>query len=279
VNVGALELGGGHVSAAVVDLETWRVSGACRLPLDPQGTRPELLGAVREAAARVRGVARVGVAVPGPFDYDRGICLIRGLGKLEALYGVDVRTALARELALDAEQIRFLNDAEAFLLGEVAAGAAKGHERAVGITLGTGLGSAFIADGRIVRSGAGVPPNGELHVVSFRGRPMEDELSGRGLRARFGGDAGAAEIAARADAGDARAAAAFASFGVALAEFLEPWLCAFRPTCVVVGGSIARAWRHFGAALPPNALPAALLDEAALLGAVSFAQASAGGRV
>ena len=59
---------------------------------------------------------------------------------------------------LDPAWIRFLNDAEAFLLGESVAGAARGHAPRVGITLGTGLGSAFLADGEIVRSGPDVPP-------------------------------------------------------------------------------------------------------------------------
>jgi hypothetical protein len=34
------------------------------------------------------------VATAGPFDYERGICLIQGLAKLEALYGVDLRAQL-----------------------------------------------------------------------------------------------------------------------------------------------------------------------------------------
>jgi glucokinase len=271
VNVGALELGGSHVSACVVDVELWRVSDPCRLPLDPKGTRPELLGAIRQAAGSLRGLSRLGVAAPGPFDYENGICMVRGLGKLEALFGVVLRDELARALQLDPAGIRFLNDAEAFLLGESVAGAARGHDRAVGVTLGTGLGSAFLADGEIVRAGEGVPPDGELHVVPFRGGFVEDAISGRAIRARFDGRTGTAEIAARADAGDIRAVAAFASLGVDLAEFLEPWLHAFRPTRVVVGGSIARAWRHFSAALPPVATPAERLDDAALLGAASYA--------
>jgi predicted NBD/HSP70 family sugar kinase len=271
VSVGALELGGSHVSTCVVDVETWRVANACRLPFDPNDARPELLGAIRHAAGALTGVTRVGFAAPGPFDYENGICMVRGLGKLEGLFGVDLAAALAPVLQLDRAWIRFLNDAEAFLLGESVAGAARGHDRVVGLTLGTGLGSAFLADGEIVRSGEGVSPNGDLHVVPFRGAPVEDAISGRAISARFDGRTGAAEIAARAGAGDPGAVAAFASFGADLAEFLDPWVRAFRPTRVVVGGSIARAWRHFGAALPPIATVAERLDDAALLGAAAYA--------
>jgi len=260
--IGALELGGSHVSSARVDLESGRVDGPLRHSLDAGASREELLRVLAAAADHVRGFEPIGFAVPGPFDHERGICLIRGLGKLEALYGVDLREVLNLNAV-------FLNDAEAFLLGEAEAGAARSHGRAIGLTLGTGLGSAFLAGGEIVRDGAGVPPNGDLHTVAFRGSPVEDTISARGIRARTGRDP--ASLAALADAADPVAAAALAEVGADLAEFLEPWLTAFRPTVVVVGGGIAGAWRHFSAALPGIAVPAERPHEAALVGAAVWA--------
>jgi glucokinase len=280
MSVAAIELGGSHVSAAQVDVASGRVANPLRAPLDPLGTRAELLECIVGAARSVAdGAARVGVAVPGPFDYDRGVCTIHGVGKLEALFGVDLRSELSLVFtAADAQAIRFLNDAEAFLLGEAAAGAVRGCSRAIGVTLGTGLGSAFLVDGEIVRSGPGVPPDGELHRVLFRGRPVEEVLSGRGLRARFGGGVDPDRIALLADGGDRHAAAAFAAFGADLGAFLEPAVREFAAQCVVVGGAIARAWRHFGASLAEvvtaDLARADRLDDAALLGAALHAVAS-----
>jgi glucokinase len=271
--LGALELGGSHVSGAAVDLERGRVDVVCRLPLNPNGTRSELLDPILDAARSITaGVTRVGVAVPGPFDYAGGICTIRGVGKLEGLFGVDLRRELSRVLPrTDGPRIWFLNDAEAFLLGEAYAGAARGHARAVGITLGTGLGSAFLADGEIVREGPGIPPQGNLHLLRFRGGPVEDVLSGRGIRARFDGRTSVEQIAWLADRGDPRATEAFAAFGSDLAEFLEPTCRDFRASSIVVGGSIARAWPHFGPMLSRSlssmVAVAERLDQAALLGA------------
>src|SRR5688572_21060975 len=91
------------------------------------------------------GAQSLGVAVPGPFDYERGISLVRH--KLLELHGVDLRSELAAALGFAPSSIRFLNDAAAFALGEWWVGAARGHRRAVGITLGTGLGSAFLDAG------------------------------------------------------------------------------------------------------------------------------------
>ena len=54
VNVGALELGGSHVSACVVDVETWRRLKHAACSLRPERSRPELLGAIRRGGARSR---------------------------------------------------------------------------------------------------------------------------------------------------------------------------------------------------------------------------------
>jgi glucokinase len=66
--------------------------------------------------------------------------------------------SLAERFGWQPGQVRFLLDSAAFLLGEIGAGEARGVERAVGITLGTGIGSAFAVDGQIVTEGPGVPP-------------------------------------------------------------------------------------------------------------------------
>jgi predicted NBD/HSP70 family sugar kinase len=277
MTVTAMELGGSHASAARVDTSEWAVHDVVRLELDPAGARDDLLAVIAAAARSVAdGATRVGVATPGPFDYERGICTIAGVAKLDALFGVDLRAELAR-VFVDAMplDIRFVNDAEAFLLGEAVAGAARGCSRAIGVTLGTGLGSAFLVDGRIVRAGPGVPPDGELHRVQFRGAEVEDTVSGRGLARRFGSGADGKRIAELAAERDARATAAYASLGDDLAEFLAPWVRDFAPDAVVVGGSMARAWAYFGPALDAGldvpTWPAERLDDAALLGAALHA--------
>jgi glucokinase len=279
--IAALDLGGTHVSAAQVDLETARVEPLVRLDYEPHAERAVLLRAIVEAASSVAAptVAAIGVSVPGPFDYENGVCTIRGVGKLEALYGLDLRGELARVFDVRGMAVVFLNDAEAFLLGEAGHGAARGHARAIGLTLGTGLGSAFLVDGAIVDEGAGVPPEGSLHLLAFRGAPVEERISARGLRARSDGR-DVEELALAARAGDAAARDAFAGYADDLAEFLEPCVRAFAPTCVVVGGSISRAWDLIGptlaAAFSCDVTPAARLDEAALLGAARHAVSTSG---
>jgi glucokinase len=283
--VGALEIGGTHVSAGRVDLARSRLdpSGIRRFALDAEGSRESLLDAISRAALDVRltGIRRWGVAVPGPFDYERGVSKIRGVAKFDRLYGANLRDRLSLDLGLERpEQVRFLNDAHAFVLGEWWAGAAQGHARVMGVTLGTGLGSGFLADGRIVVSGSRVPPEARLDLVPFRGGAVEDLVSSRGIVAAFGSQVEVVEIAQGAREGDRKAAAVFDAFGSALGEFLGPWIVRFAPTCLVFGGSITRAWElfreEFARSCPEAGRldrcgPAHRLEEAPLLGAALHA--------
>jgi glucokinase len=260
VIIGALELGGSHIAAGRVDIEAGTVA-ARRVALPKDAARNELLDRIREAADVVSGAQRLGVATPGPFDYTNGVSRLRH--KLAPLYGVDLRSEIASALGLATDAIRFLNDADAFLLGEWLTGAARGVDRVLAVTLGTGLGSAFLADGVLT-------PEVELYRLTFRGRPVEETLSARGI----GGGASVATLATRAREGDDVARAAFERAGADLGEFLLPHvhrLCAKR---VVVGGSIARAWDLFEHAVHtrvPDAVRAVNLDDAALVGAAYHA--------
>jgi acetyl esterase len=276
----ALDLGGTHVTAGRVDVERAYVEESVRIALPQGASRDVLLGRIIGAAQDVAGSAgTVGFAVPGPFDYENGVAWLGH--KLEALYGVDLRSPLADALHKPANAVHFVNDADAFALGEWWAGAAKGSRRVVAATLGTGLGSAFLADGKVVDAGPGVPPAGEIYRLSHRGRPVEESVSRDALVEGYGvPGVDVAEIAVRARNGDERAAASFHDVGTALGEVFAPWLEAFEATCFVVGGSIAAAWDLLGPGLRSSLegldrletiVRASQLDDAALLGAAYHA--------
>ncbi|WP_211769785.1 ROK family protein [Kutzneria sp. CA-103260] len=240
--VPVLEIGGTHVTAALVDGAT--VDVPVRMPLSPQGSREEILDGIVTAASKVEAPAgaRWGVAVPGPFDYNAGIGLFHDVGKFESLYGVDVGAELTRRLPEPAV-LRFLNDADAFGIGEYVAGAAAGHRRAVCLTLGSGVGSAFLDDGVPVNDGPLVPPEGSAHRVHYRGRPLEETVSRRAIRAAYGHDAPDVQVIAElARDGDPHARTVLANAFHALGVAMGPWLAGFEATVLVVGGSIAASW-------------------------------------
>lgn len=247
-----LEIGGTHVTAALVDPLDGRVTSRTRTPLDADGDAGTILGTVRRCAdgLPVLPGARWGVAVPGPFDYARGIALFQRVGKFDALYGMDVRAALLHGLRQRPGDVVFLNDAHAFLTGEWSAGTVRGHRRAVGITLGTGVGSAFLSDGRILDHGPGVPPEGRMDLTEIAGRPLEDTVSRRAILARYGDPAADVhDIAGRARAGEERARRLLVGVFTALGVELGPRLADFGATALVVGGSMADSWELVAPAL------------------------------
>jgi glucokinase len=246
--VPVLEMGGTHVTAALVDVAGWRVAAGsdARRDVDAAGSTDEIVSVLVETAASLQPPDRSlwGVALPGPFDYARGIADYHGVGKFDALRGVALGELLRPALG---DGISFVNDAEAFALGEWVAGAAQGHSRAVCVTLGTGVGSTFLVDDVAQHQGPGVPPDGRLDLLEVNGRPLEDTVSRRAVRGRYATLTGSAaldvrEIAALARSGDAAATRAMAEPLRVLGDVLAPRVVDYGATILVVGGSIALAW-------------------------------------
>ncbi|MFI8932663.1 ROK family protein [Streptomyces sp. NPDC053474] len=275
-----LELGGTHVTAALV--EAARVVRRVRRGVEARGSAEHVLSAVVRCATDLDAAPGEvwGVALPGPFDYDKGVARYEGVGKFDDLYGIDVGSVLLDGVWPRPAGVAFLNDAHAFALGEWHAGAARGHRRCVGITLGTGVGSAFLADGTVCREGPGVPPLGRVDLIRCEGRPLEDTVSRRAVIARYGDRAAdVRDIAARARAGEGRAARVLYASLRPLGAVLAPYVRDFGATALIVGGGMAASWDLVGPALrdglgdTPVALRAAALGEdAALVGAALYAR-------
>lgn len=304
-----LDVGGTHVTAALVDPATGRPvpSSVTRRPLGSHAAATRILDAIGRTALELPAGHRPywGVAMPGPFDYETGIGRFTGIGKFESLSGVDVGAGLRERLADRAERLCFLNDADAFAIGEYRAGAAAGHDRVVCLTLGTGVGSSFLHAGRPVHDGDRVPPRGHVHRLTVHGRPLEDTVSRRAIRAHYARLAATAngrdvpdrtvfpdgvpdvrEIAARAKGGAAAACEVFRYAFDALGRALAPWIDRFQATAVVVGGSMAQSWDLIHPALTGAlasaartavpVLPAARSAEAPLIGAAHWARDASG---
>ncbi|WP_432558737.1 ROK family protein [Granulicoccus sp. GXG6511] len=239
--VGALEIGGSHVSVAMVD-GGGGVGGYARFPLDSTGSLTSFLATVAAAVAAVGDVpsaTRWSVAIPGPFDYAHGVGGVHPAGKLAGLAGVDVRAALAPVLGTEA--IEFVNDATAFALGAFELHAI--GSKLLALTFGSGIGSAFIEDGAVVLDDR-VPPAGEVYRLPAGGGTIESRFGPAALAGARGFDSFRA-LAEHARTDPTTAAWTRAEFQ-ALADALAPWLRTFRPDTVVCGGGVCHAWDLFG---------------------------------
>lgn len=282
-----LDVGGSHVTAAVVvtDGTLARVERRVERNIDPHGARDDLLDAIASPARDVdRSAHECIVAMPGPFDEETGIGSFAGVAKFASIAGVPLHAEIARRLVIEPAGVRFLNDAVAYGVGEWAFGAQHRARRSVCITLGTGVGSAFLDGGVPVTTGPSVPRDGYAFRADVHGGPLEDTVSTRAIvrafRERTGTTSTVAEIAEIARAGDAHASNvldhAMHSLGVALA----PWLARFEADELVVGGAISRSWDLLeaplvaglqeAAGLPALVRRSELLDDAPLLGAAGW---------
>jgi glucokinase len=244
------DIGGSHISAGVCLEGDFRLGPVVRAHHPTAETSDAFVGLLHtlgvEAAAGFGRIMGATLAMPSPFDFEAGISLMRH--KLPYLYGVNLRQALAERFGWRPNQVYFLNDADAYLLGEIGAGAARGFARVVGITLGTGTGSAFAVDGQLVTEGTGVPNSGEIWDLPYESGIVEDFLSSRAIcdsyKRRTGNTRDVAELAAAAQ-GDSAAEEAFAEFGRHLGRVLGTMLAEFVPDVAVLGGGVCHAAHLF----------------------------------
>lgn len=274
------DIGGTHITAAVVDLEN-----KCLLPgtltrnkVDSSASQDQIIATWTEALTKAGSgleVRRIGIAMPGPFDYDKGISLITGQAKYESLYGVNVKNLLAASLKNDEEDIAMINDAAAFIAGEAFSGAAANHDKVVGVTLGTGLGTCVFNKGN--------SSSADLWDLPFKAGIAEDYLSTRWFIRRYKEASGSTASGVHELSGyaheDDEVKNIFHEFGNNLAEFLKKFLELHSAQAIVVGGNIAKSFSHFKEPLmeqlavefPEIKIMTALLgEEAALLGAASL---------
>lgn len=283
-----VDIGGSHITSAAIDLERKEIirDTIVEKDVDNKGTAREIIDRWSESLSETiqragkEKIAGIGFAMPGPFDYVNGICLIKGVPKYEKLYGTNVGEAISEALGLSPDiPVRFMNDASSFAVGEAWAGRAADSRRSMAITLGTGLGSAFIADKVPVVTGDKVPELGCVYHISYRDGIADDYFSTRWFTKQYkeitGRDSSGVKDIAEAAESDSRIKNIFVEFGTSLAFFLSPYLKDFGAEVLVMGGNISRAYDLFGPALEDelerqecNTVPllSELKEDAALLG-------------
>ncbi|NBA88444.1 ROK family protein [Emticicia sp. CRIBPO] len=236
-----VDIGGSHITVAEVDLTAGKpdLTQMIRAKIHPHGGAEEILSAWVKAIKRVaegKQTYFLGIAMPGPFDYEKGICLMKGVNKYDHLYGMNIREELALRLDIPAKNILFLNDSAAFLAGEMVFGTGKSYQKGMGITLGTGLGTAIYENGTPKDMGLGI------------GYPLhdgvaEDFISTRWFIARYSeltGESveGVKELADKFyDHPVVRRV--FKEFSDNMILFLEGFIERFHPEIIVIGGNIS----------------------------------------
>jgi glucokinase len=179
-------------------------------------------------------VKEIGIAIPGPFDYKKGISLMSNKEILDSLYGLNLKQILANHLGLKSYQLITENDASCFLLGEVYSGSLIGFNNVIGINIGKGLGSAFYIDGKV--------RDANLWKMTFMNGIAEDYISTRWLIKRWKDltDIDIKEVKEIVDSTERKneISELFDEFAKNLAQFLYTFIRKRHPSAVVIGGDI-----------------------------------------
>ena len=240
------DIGGTHITAAIVDMDKKSIipGSLTREKVDSQASAEQIIESWSQAINNARkdlNIKKIGLAMPGPFDYVNGISLIKDQHKYDNLYCLNIKELLSEKLACNTDDILLINDAAAFLAGEAFGGAAIGLEQAIGITLGTGLGTC------IYQNQLSTTP--ELWSHPFREGIAEDYLSTRWFIRRYKElsghqTTGVSEIALRIETDD-HVKSIFNEFGNTLGDFLIEFSEMAPSEAIIIGGNIAKSFSHF----------------------------------
>lgn len=239
VNIGLLE-----ESGKVLAKENFPVGNAS----DMQVFIPKLHDAIKRLAqeAGVEGseIGFCGIGVPGTVSADKlTVGCAPNLGWIDLPLGKEFQEYTGYK-------VKLVQDAKAAAWAEYCAGAGKGQDL-ICVTLGTGIGTGLVLDGKIYEGALGTA--GELgHVpVKLNGRPcacgkvgcMECYSAGKGLgftaKELYGEDADARTLFAKAAEGDKAASDAIEEAIVFLGTTFVAAVNLMSPACLLVSGGLS----------------------------------------
>ncbi len=150
LNIG-IDLGGTNIVAAVVD-ENYNILGKSKTPTATPRSAEEIFDdiamvckeAMENANVKIEDISSIGMGTPGT---------VNGEGVIEFANNLGFDNVPAKQMLIDrlGELPVFIeNDANCAALGEAYAGCGNGSKNFVAVTLGTGVGSGIIVDGKIV---------------------------------------------------------------------------------------------------------------------------------
>ncbi|XID93553.1 ROK family protein [Paenibacillaceae bacterium WGS1546] len=264
-----VDVGGTNIVCGAVDA-AGRVLRQTKRPTDAAAGYEAVVARIAGMAADIRAslgdgyeIAAVGVGIPGLVDPDKGISRFAGNLKWRDL---PVASELERLIGLP---VYVDNDVRMYVYGETAAGAGRGCEHVLGITIGTGIAAAIVSGGELyygrsamagelghvrmadVEDACSCGLTGCLETVASASGMVrqarrallagEDSLLGRWFPGDEAGRMTAADLSRAMDEGDALAERIVVRAGVLCGRALAAAAMLLSPDRIIVGGGGALA--------------------------------------
>jgi glucokinase len=244
-----VDLGGTKILAGVVDRDGSIVGRHERAT--PQDSQEHVLAELEAAVAELMAdsVAAVGFGVPSPIDQAKGV-VVRCVNV--PLEDAPLRDRMHERFGVP---VGLDNDANAAAHGEWRAGAGRGEDDIVMLTLGTGVGGGVISGGRPFRGRNGAGAELGHVVIVHDGRPCQGACTGRGhletyasgsaasaaAREAFGPSADAHRLVRLANEGDPQAMELLEDVARHLGSGIGSFVNIFGPQLVILGGGFGVA--------------------------------------
>ncbi len=236
-----VDIGGTGIKGALVDLSEGKLaSRRVRLNTPHPATPGAVAGVVREVLDQVDGTGPVGLTLPAVV---RGGTVETASNIDQGWIGIDAVDLFSRATG---RLVAVVNDADAAGMAEVRFGAGRSEDGVIiVITLGTGIGSAVLVDGKLV-------PNTELGHLPLHHGEAEDW---------------AAESVRENDE------LSWKAYAHRLQEYLELVQHIMWPQLIIIGGGVSASAQKFlpKIELHTPVVPAQLLNDAGIVGAAMFA--------
>lgn len=235
------------IEVAIVDVEEKSIiSGFVSETIDPNDTAENLLNSWASAIKRCAEynsmeITTIGIGIPGPFDYEKGISLMTNQNKFESIYQLNVKELLAERLHITPQQILMDNISTSFLQGEALVGGAKGYENILGFTLNYGLGSAHHHHNKT--------EDAVMWNQPFKDGIAEDYLGIQWISKRYQEFTGESiselkELTNKAKVDDGIGQLVFNEYSENFVKFLMQYIPVFNPDLILIGGH-NNAWDLF----------------------------------
>jgi glucokinase len=167
-----VDVGGTGTKGAIVDL-SGRIHEKVERPTDVTAGTKGIIAVVEELLQRAPGpIDAIGIGAAGFIDSTRGMVMMSpNLAYDDPNVAEAVRARTGLPVIVD-------NDANAAAWGEFVFGSARGSSHVAFLTLGTGIGSGFIVEGRLVRGYTGAAAEVGHMVIDPDGPPCPCGLRG-----------------------------------------------------------------------------------------------------
>ncbi|WNJ18957.1 polyphosphate--glucose phosphotransferase [Pontibacter sp. G13] len=236
-----IDIGGSGIKGAIIDIESGELKTE-RLRIDtPQPATPKAVTeTVGELVKQMEWSGPIGCGFPAVIQH--GVAQTASNIDKDWI-GTNAEKLFSKETGCP---VKVVNDADAAGLAEVKYGGGAGKDGMILLlTIGTGIGSALIVDGRLV-------PNTELGHLIFKGDIAEKYCS---------------------DAARKREDLSWHEWGDRFDKYLNHVYRLFYPDFIILGGGASKKMAKFEDRLdvPCDVVPAELLNNAGIVGAAAAA--------